>query len=653
MPDVSVKEKESLLKETMKTLAPEFNPVEEMRSVFSHHFIEAAYFNRKFLSDRRAMGVFVGIDVLRNPEPVVEKLLTESENPDSNQWADIIILYMVTHNPADVEEAKALVKAEIFNDPRLLVAIPRQIAGIAGGLLLFKTLSVLAEKEESPAEKADWQNKLEARKPELDKLMLWENWNWYYQGNILEKNDDISEDGVISIFMEKIYSDSINPGMKCLGNHQHLNEEDQLLIKSSVEAILNLDSPLVFTKERYDKSSIILRQLGELGLLKRISKPGWEEKWTEISQLPDDSPVKPLWKELTMILKAIQTGEDVSFMEIYELFKYPEFGTTTAFMELVFSVFYRCFHHQLVIYKGSDDAREEMDKLTFENLNEMLEDPEAWKIGLRKELPEEKVYLESVKAIFPVESETEEKYNSLWEETKHIIVSWYDHLPGVVLKESFESPKAMAFLKALAQHKNDDSREILLVYIPESLGFSAAKPDMEGDTGKVSEMLAEIVEEINEKTDLLRHKLWKEITRLLYLPSEEDKVDKVLEDWLEQINSEKYSPTYRGDCKILFDLIKSEGEKSTKVKLVEDLPVKMGIGPIKDWEMNRLPELSARLDKAIYHMSVMQFLEMKEVDDPDKKKEFISKWFSKIVKNMEFEPDELERFLEKYLEDIA
>ena len=653
MPEYSAKDSEALLKETMRMIAPEFNPLEEMKKIFPYRIIETTYFNRKFLSDRRVLGAFVGIDALKNIDSTIDELFVNIDNPKGEKWADVFILYLVSHNPAHIEEAMNIIRKDPVRDSRVLIAIPRQIAGIAGTLLLFKTLSILAEKEENSEQKLDWQNKLQARQTDLKKLILWDSWNWFYMGRSIEKEDNITEEGVLSIIMEKVFPDSINPGIRCLGHHRKLSKKDMDMVAESLEVIRNLDSPIIITKERFSKSCRLLKQLGEMGLLERISHAGWEEEWEAKTEPADDSPVKKLWTELHGLLIRVQTGEEVSFQEIFELFLYPGYGTTRNFFEVVFALFWRCFHHQVNLYNTATGEKLEEDHLTSDMLDSMIDAPQNWMLNLRKETPEEKVYLDSLKSIFPVYGGAEDKYTSLWEEAKHIVMEWFGRLPGVIHKESFKNPYVHNFLKTLNQHKSGDSSEIFMYYIPEALGYNPDEFDTAKDGIKISEMLAEVVEEINDKTESINNRLWEEIRRLLYLPEDENKIAEALNEWLEQVNAERFNETYTGDCRILYDLITSNGEKSLKNKLLEDLPEKFGIGKVIKWEMDRVPELTARLDKAIYHISVMQFLEMKELDDIDKKKKFIAKWFTKFIKGMEFEPDELEEFLEKYLEDIA
>lgn len=653
MPEYSSKDSEALLKETMRMIAPEFNPLEEMKKIYPYRIIETAYFNHKFLSDRRVLGTFIGIDQLKNIDSTIDELFVNIDNPNGEKWADVFILYLVTHNPAHIEEAMDIIRKDPVRDSRILIAIPRQIAGIAGTLLLFKTLCTLAENEENPELKQDWLNKLEVRKADLKKLILWDNWNWYYMGGSIEKEDNITEEGVLSIIMEKVFPDSINPGIRCLGHHRKLSKKDREMVSEALEAIRNLDSPIIITKEAMSRSCRLLKQLGELGLIERTSHSGWEEEWEAKTEPAEDSPVKKLWTELHSLLLRVQTGEEVSFQEIFELFMYPGYGTTKSFFEVVFALFWRCFHHQVNLYNNQTGEKLEEDQLNSRRLDLMLDNPQDWMLNLRKETPEEKVYLESLKSIFPVYEGAEDKYTSLWEEARHTLIEWFRRLPGIIQKESFKNEHVHDFLKTLNQHKGSDSSEIFMYYIPEALGFDPDAFDPAKDGVKISEMLAEVVEEINDRTDSINSRLWKEISRLLYLPEDEDKIHDAINEWLEQVNSERFAETYRGDCKILYDLVTSDGEKSIKQKLLEDLPEKMGIGTVMNWEMDRIPELTARLDKAIYHISVMQFLEMKELDDIDKKKKFIAKWFTKFIRGMEFEPDELEEFLEKYLEEIA
>lgn len=653
MPEYGAKDSETLLKDTMRMIASEFNPLEELKKIYPYRIIDTTFFNRKYLSDRRVLGTFVGIDALKNIDATIDELFMNIDNPGGEKWADVFILYLVTHNPAHIEEAMSIIREEPVRDPRILIAIPRQLAGIAGTLLLFKTLSILAGNEDNPEQKQDWQNKLEARQTDLKKLILWENWDWFYMGGSIEKEDNITEEGVLSIIMEKVFPDSINPGIRCLGHHRKLGVKDREAVEQSLEIINNPDSPIIISKEGLSGSFRLLKQLGALGIIERTSHAGWEEEWEAKTHLPDESPVKKLWTELHSFITRTQTGEEVSFQEILELFLYPGYGTTTAFFKVVFALFWRCFHHQVNLCNTVTGESPEEDRLDSKMLNSMIDAPQNWMLTLRKETPEEKAYLESLKSIFPVWGGVEDKYTSLWEESKHIVMEWFLRLPGLIQKESFNNKYVNVFLKTLNKHKTGDSSEIFMYYIPESLGFDPDEFDPAKDGIKISEILAEVVEEINDRNESIKNRLWKEIRRLLYLPDDEEKITEALNEWLDQVNAERFSETYRGDCRILYDLITSDGEKPVKQKLLEDLPEKMGIGLITSWEMDRIPELTARLDKAIYHISVMQFLEMKELDDIEKKKAFIGKWFAKFIRGMEFEPDELEEFLEKYLEEIA
>jgi len=649
----SSKKKEIQLKETMKALAADFDPNKEIKKLYPHRIIDATHYNRRFHSDRRAIGDFFKINAIEDLNSTIEKFASQMRKPRRKDWADIFIIYLVDGDPDNLTMAQEIMKQGQVKHSRIMIALPKQATKLGGHLLLYKTISTLAANAEDPDASKEWLGKCKELMQDLKAFIHWKNWNWFYMGGVIEKQDEISENGVISIFMEKIYPNSIDPGIRALGHHHRLSNKDRSIVKAAIERILNIDSPLIISREKTDKASDVLRQLASLMILSRVSKAGWEEEW-EVQEPADKSPVKALWDELYKnILSRVQKGEEVSFKEVYDLFKRPPYGTTTAFLKVIFSLFWRCYHNQINLYNYGGGDRKTRESLTFQRLTSMVAHPGNWKIGLVGKTKDEKEFLNSIRSLFVSKEGDSGTPHSQWEDTKNALINWYDAIPEIIRKKPSKNSKTVAFLKMLARYKNKNGREIFMRYLPRILGFDPGVFNPAENGAIIISDLTVIVEELNNQTKSLVKSLWKTIRKILHLPIAKKKIEIALEKWLKRVSSDRFSSTYQGDCRILYEVITEDGERSIKDRLMEDLPQKMGIGTVREWQVNRLPEFAARLDKAVYHIKVMEYLELRELDDSRRKNRFIGKWLRKFIAGMNFEPEELESFLERYLEEIA
>jgi len=350
--DVSdAKKKQQIVAQTIKKIASNFHPVEEIGNIYPNRIIDAIYFNRKYHSDRRAYGEFLGMDAIKDLSATINNFLKRLNRPRSKNWGDIFIVYMVDENPENLEEAHKIMQARPIKHPRVMVALPRESANIGGHLLLYKAIKHLLEVEEDETLKKGWEKKYKELKAGLKDLIQWENWNWFYMGGVVEKQKDVTENGVISIFMEKLYPESIDPGIRALGHHHSLTKRDRKLVRNAVDRILDVYSPIIISKERGDLASVILRKVMNLGILTRVSRPGWEEEWEVRRETNDDSPIKDIWNILyTDVLGKAQSGEEVSFNNVLKMFKATPYGTTSALLKVVFSLFWRRYHQQMKLY---------------------------------------------------------------------------------------------------------------------------------------------------------------------------------------------------------------------------------------------------------------------------------------------------------------
>ncbi|MCE1247105.1 MAG: hypothetical protein LWY06_10715 [Firmicutes bacterium] len=647
-------EMEQMVADTMKQLAENFDALGEMRTLYQSRIIDATFFNRRFGTDRRAVGEFVGFDAVNEIDDYIKNVVKKADNPRSKKWGDIFILYMVDQSAEHLEEAYALLQEEPVGHPRIMIALPKQASFVAGNLLLYATIKKLSVEDDDAERKALWAEKCKELKSGLKGIAAWENWHWFYMGGIIEKQEDITANGVLSIFMEKLFPRTINPGLKALGYHHNLNDRDRRSVRLAIERILDFSKPLVITKDKNDAASVVLNKISELGILARVSKPGWEEIWEVKEDPAAESYIKPLWDKLYLdILSRTQKGEEVSFREVFDLFKQPPFGTSTAFLKVIFALFWRCFHFQIKLFNYGQGKRKEKNRLTFQRLVSMVKCPDRWNLGLRQELPAERKFLKTVTEIFQTDIPDEEIQDSLWEEARYKMLSWYNGLPRVIHREKYDDPVIPVFLKTIARIKGKNSREIFLNHIPDALGYSPFDPETSEPPEEFFGELTGIVAEINEKARELPEALWKELKELFNLPETDNDIRAHFDKMLKEFNADKYAHTFRGDSKILYEVMKSPGKKDLKDMLVRSLPVLMGMGSLWEWEMNRIPELIARLDKCRYQMSVMELLEFREVFDPKKRRDFIEKRILLMFRELGFSQADMEAFLEGYLEEIA
>lgn len=647
-------DQESIVENTMKELAEDFHPVREMQDHYHCRIIDAAVFNGKFTSDRRALGKFMGFDAIRNIDSTIKNLEKGFTSPRRKDWADLFIIYMIDEKPEQIDEALQLLQENPVDHPRILVALPKEPSRIGVLLLLYKTMKTLHEKEEDYELRMGWLEKLKDIQAQLKAIISWENWNWFYRGGIVEKEENVPETGVISILMEKLFSESFDPGLKALGRLHRPGKSARKSVRAAVEKILNVYSPIIITREKRDPASPALQKVAQWGMLTRISEPGWEEIWRSRDKISEDSPVHFLWEDLeNNVLQPIREGKNVSFKSILDSFIKPPRGLTNAMFKLIFSLFWRCYNDHIML-QNHRGRKIEKNALTFQRLTDMVKYPEKWELVPHKLSQGEKKLFLKLLGLFSPEMAPEESPEALIEEVKHSLYDWYDGLPRITLHQNYENQAVREFLRVIKKQRKADSRELFSIYIPQALGLNlmaAAEP------GKAIEdligSLDEVIDTINKDRDKLPEILWEEVSSLLELPGEDGEARKKLNLWLDEISAPRYSKLYRGDTRAIYEMISGQGEKPLKEIVIEDLPEKMGMPPMEEWLRNRVPELVSRLKKAIYQMSVMNYLEIKNTRDSRRKMELINQWFLKLFKQLEFPPEELEQFLEEYLEEVV
>ncbi len=646
---------EDIIKKTKKRIQKRFKPHKEIKRIYPHRIIEAISYNRKYKKDRRAFGEFVGPKEIEDLSTTINDFMKRIKNPRSKGWADIFVIYMLGKNEEEIKKAHLLMKVKPVKHPRVMVAILKESSKLVDCLLTIKAIEILLEEKKYSSFQDELKKILEEHKKSLRDLVQWDNWSWFYMGGIVEKKKDITENGVISVFMEKMYNKSFFPHHKALSLHRRFTSVNRKKVRYAINRILDLEKPILITREARDGASEILRAASSLGLIYRVSSPGWEEEWEVKAEIAEDLPVKPLWGYLySFVLGKCQAGEEVSFKDVMDKFLSPPYGTTAALLKLLFALFWRLYHHQVKLYNYGGGKRKEVGSLTFQRLTDMMRHPDNWKIGRRKESPEEEKYLRGVIAVFDKEKASQDIFESIWKEAKKSMLDWYDELPSLIHMQDFSNPNSLAFLKALKTHKRKNARDLFLNYIPSAFGFVPAHLNLAEDGENIAKNLQEAVEEINQKAEQFLNQVWDEVQKVFTdeTYSEEEFKQKLL-NWLKEIQSDKYSSHYRGDSKILYEIIKSLPDGEVKRAFLKDLPEKMGMKSVWSWEVDRRAEFIARLDKAKFHMEVMRYVYLKSSLSTDEKKEFIINWLSKVLKHLEFTSEEMEEFLESYLEKIA
>lgn len=651
MQDQTKDNENDFLQSEMMKLAENFKPVEEVRRLYHHRIIDAALFNHKFFSDRRAVGEYIGFDDLQNLDETISKLKKRTVNPRQKLWGDIQILYFIDETPEQLEEAHLLLQKNPVKDPRILAALPKKPAMLGRHLLLYRSIEEICKDEPDYEVRMNWQAKAADLKISILKLLQWDSWNWFYMGSLLDKEENITENQVISVLIEKIYPKAVNGGCFLLGKHHRRKPSERKTIRNTVDLLLNYDTPLVTTKDSGDFTSRVLFKLAEIDLLKKTSPSGWQETWEINANVSKDTSAGFLWNHLKSI-KDNTNDKGTPFKEVLDLFTSPPYGSSTAMLKVVLALFLRHNRQSIIVTHFKKGTVTQKHKLTFQHLTAMLKFPNRWFIKAVPPSLCEDDYLRKMAELFSDGKETEKQnYSAAFAADKAI--EWVKSIPPYICCSNDFDSVLKNLLRQLIIFDKLKPEKLVFEILPSAAGFDPSKPLKSDDYNIIIGKVSKLMETVKIKIDETNQKIWETLTKVLSLPQDDKKIREHLYKWLEKIDINRYEKYLAGDSKTLYQIITQTPEEELKTALMEELPHQIGMEKPCRWTRDKTSELKARVEKSVFQMSMMSHLEIKKTKDPQKRMELLNRWFITLFKHLQITPQELETYLENYLEELA
>ena len=212
----------------------------------------------------------------------------------------------------------------------------------------------------------------------------------------------------------------------------------------------------------------------------------------------------------------------------------------------------------------------------------------------------EKIYLDQVVELF-AEHPPRPTQEVLWYEARSAIFSWFDTLPPITRHAEIQKGKEILGFLELVRGVGRDvpAHEFFTRYLPPAMGFNPVEFSFQKNGAAVVTIFKNIKSFLLRYQTLKDQTLWKAISTIF--AGKKQQLAPAFAGWIEKVPQDLPVKRLSEDARLLLDI--APGGDMKKV-FMEEVPKKMGIGPVDKWEIDRNMEYLSRLSKAKLEVEV-------------------------------------------------
>lgn len=557
------------------------NPIHILRSDYPPQDIIAREYDKNYRVIRRLSAEYINVEGLNN--------INTYENLIKNEYKDGIVLYVVTENNDEIEEAKR--KAVNINNPQIVIAIPKHPLKIYDTLKNVKALEKLKEKPAYTSEDTqpyhEWKDKYDNEKQkldtEIDNLKSITKLHWFSDGEGIETTSK-QENDIADTIMFKVFDKTPIVEHRKMANRSMQDQRaDRINLNTAILDIKQKEIVYIAKGKAPAGKTILEQTFNPQGMLKK--RPSGNSNYYKIVE-PTDENMKEVWDMMKTSL--LESGSNPDFPKMVKKLQLPPYGLCPRVIELFLSAFLRFYRNHFIIKtKRTKFASWERRDFTGETVYEIVNntDPEKVSIEYRQTLPLEEEFLTKIWEItFPYKDwPTLSPIDGIGE----LFVEWFQNLPKVTLFAVDLSPKAKNFVDSLKVAEKDmNLRELLLENLPLILGFDKKFDQWdEGDLKDFSNSYNSVVEELNNYPEGVIEQIRRIFKKIFDVKgdTEIDIMEKV-KHWYNDLDPSVKQHKFTGNTFRLMKFSNIQKMDEFRQKFLFELPKEVGLSEFTEWE---------------------------------------------------------------------
>jgi len=660
---------ERLLEDKIVAILENFDLISVLNRYHRPQQLIPAEYSQKYNVDRRVGFRFFRLEE-REQAFHWQHIIRQSYHPGGPVYQrDLLICYILADDEDDREFAQARIEKLGPELVHLVPAVAQQPFPLERDLLAIEALEQLRR---DPDIRNRWgeaaisaiRGELAVRKiafhKGLEQFLDPENFIWYWKSEIMAGLEEKGLSAILSTLLEALFPKHPRFHSGLVGNYRDTRYA-RLARKDAVDLMLTTSGPLRVLKVGGGAADEIYRTcLRDLDILRKVRDVGASSEFLIDESLIARSRLQPVWELLTEGLGVHGDNPvEVSPVNIFARLLSPPFGLSQPALEFVLGMLFRIYGSNLRISKARpkggyapEDVPGTYELVSFELLSKVVRQPEQWVLHFLKYTDEEKAYIEDVVGVFTGGANWESK-GDLWEEGRKILTSWYDALPSIARKTlEFDSPYSGALLDLFrGPATRESSRDLFRKLLPEAMALDAATFNIDRDKDEFLGRLDDARGEVENFLQFLEQNIIAQVGILFdAFGSTPLEVSQCMEQWYQGLAEMTREHRFPGDAEALMNVAKARGPLNHR--LLIQMPTRMGMGALYDWEEDRSEPFLDRIRVAKEEIDAFEVDSMVP-EDPEARKEQASREIINRLKVYAFTPADKERLLVDLLETVA
>lgn len=591
-------------------LRPNFKMVETLSNLYSIKLklapFEATSYQKKHFMRRLAKRIISSPGSLSNPRGFLNEIEGWYKPNRKRYEGDALIVYILAEGNDEILQVKRYIEMDEYKHPQLIFALPKEPILLTETLLTLaateevKGPNVYPNKDDSDIEELD--HRIEDLQSEInnaiDIFLQANKLDWSCNGNLTTNLAGGGEEDFISNILENCFSKT--PAVK----------------DDAISNILAGKDPS--KKDRYEVMTQLLEHKGYISIkksggnavdrilracfvdtevLERKEDKGNYADYEVRKKLPKDAVLEDTWKYLTSLL--FQQEHRIDLADIVNGLLQPPYGLSHQLIELLLASFFRNFIDEFVIFENYQDYKKKGDNqllhkiiLNAKEITSIVQNPDNYASIYYEVHPTERLYVNQViKRVATNEIDSSEM--GIWDRGRDVLLKWFTTLPQISTHADNYSSELTSELVDLIQdqQKTSDAKDLFRNQLPSCLNVPFSSPPTESEIETLMGNLEICYLELENYADIKARALIAELASIFNsVGITREELSIAIREWYNNtIMESQRLHVFGGDSGHLKKCVEAEG--SIDKRMLEDLPIGMGLGSYKSWIENDTSDL--------------------------------------------------------------
>lgn len=384
------------------------------------------------------------------------------------------ILYGLVDSTAELEKLTRMVQ-DGFQEPRLIVALPREPVALTDAALEVRCLLELRKDREllgaDPMVEPELHQMLDDARDHLQRLVdrlvnpSVSGPRWYHLGEeqVINHKRDLRR--FLSRLMREVFSET-----PCINNEMIVKESPSAVIinarKKLILGILEREEQEDFGIEGNGPDMSMMRTVL---LLTGIFRPDADQSWAAPKDL--ESGLESVWREFGALLSE-PADEPKSLERFIARLRRPPYGLRRGVMPILFAAGLKAFPSARALLRGDDYVED----ILASHVEAVFNAPEDHRLVVRELSKDELEYLQGLHALFASGSSSDMRGTDIIRGCFDALEAWKQELPPGALTSRKLSERARR-LQRLIRETTKNPMNLLLHQVPKAVGQPLGEHD--------------------------------------------------------------------------------------------------------------------------------------------------------------------------------